>query len=96
MDSGRSFGREKSGSPKILQYLRPKEKRNFGRLYANNSQLVRTQRSQTEETDNYLNLDYEMHLGTKTDSLFFQRSRLPQVTEIQLLRNQCEQNELKF
>ena len=32
-----------------------------------------------------------MHLGTKIDYLFFQSSRLLQATEIQLLRNQCEQ-----
>ena len=32
-----------------------------------------------------------MHLGIKIDYLFFQSSRLLQVTEIQLLQNQCEQ-----
>ena len=32
-----------------------------------------------------------MHLGTKTDYLFFQSSRLLQATEIQFLKNQCEQ-----
>ena len=39
----------------------------------------------------YLNMDYEMHMGTKLDYLFFQSSRLLQVSEIQLLKNQCEQ-----
>ena len=38
-----------------------------------------------------LKMDYEMHLGTKTqDFLFFQSSRLLQATEIQILQNQCE------
>ena len=32
-----------------------------------------------------------MHMGTKLDYLFFQSSRLLQVSEIQLLKNQCEQ-----
>ena len=32
-----------------------------------------------------------MHTGTKLDYLFFQSSRLLQVSEIQLLKNQCEQ-----
>ena len=39
----------------------------------------------------YLNMDYEMHMGTKFDYLFFQSSRLLQASEIQLLKNQCEQ-----
>ena len=39
----------------------------------------------------YLNMDYEMHMGTKLDCLFFQSSRLLQASEIQLLKNQCEQ-----
>ena len=39
----------------------------------------------------YLNTDYEMHMGTKLDYLFFQSSRLLQASEIQLLKNQCEQ-----
>ena len=32
-----------------------------------------------------------MHMGTKLDYLFFQSSRLLQASEIQLLKNQCEQ-----
>ena len=39
----------------------------------------------------YLNMEYEMHMGTKLDYLFFQSSRLLQASEIQLLKNQCEQ-----
>ena len=39
----------------------------------------------------YLNMDYEMRMGTKLDYLFFQCSRLLQASEIQLLKNQCEQ-----
>ena len=43
------------------------------------------------DPNNYLNIDYEMHLGTKNDYLFFQSSRLLKASEIQLLQNQCEQ-----
>ena len=39
----------------------------------------------------YLNMDYEMHIGTKLDHLFFQSSRLLQASEIQLLKKQSEQ-----
>ena len=35
-------------------------------------------------------MDYEMHIGTKLDYLFFQSSRLLQASEIQILKNQCE------
>ena len=36
-------------------------------------------------------MHYEMHMGTKLDYPFFQSSRLQQASEIQLLKNQCEQ-----
>ena len=39
----------------------------------------------------YLNMDYEMHLGTKLDYLFFRSSQLLQASEIPLFKNQCEQ-----
>ena len=91
MDAGRNLGRDQNGATKILQYLGPKEKGDFGQLYAQNPKLEGTQKVQTPDPDNYLNIDYEMHLGTKYDYLFFQSSRLLQATEIQLLQNQCEQ-----
>ena len=90
-ETGRNLGREKNGATKILEFLGPCEKNNFGKLYAHNPQLEETQLQQAESPDNYLNMDYEMHLGTKIDYLFFQSSRLLQATEIQLLQNKCEQ-----
>ena len=36
-------------------------------------------------------MDYEMHMGTKLDYLLFLSSRLLQASELQLLKNQCEQ-----
>ena len=90
MDTGRNLGRDQNGAIKILQYLGPKEKGEFGQLYAHNPKLEGTQKLQTADPDNYLIIDYEMHLGTKIDYLFFQSSRLVQATEMQLLQNQCE------
>ena len=91
MDSGRNLGREKNVATKILQFLGPRAKNDFGQLYAHNPQLVGAQLQQADDPNSYLNMDYEMHLGTKIDYLFFQSSRLLQATEIQLLQNQCEQ-----
>ena len=91
MDTGRNLGREKNGATKILQYLGPQTKKDFGQLYAHKPQLEGTQLQHTDDPNSYLNMDYKMHLGTKIDHLFFQNSRLLQATEIQLLQNQCEQ-----
>ena len=44
----------------------------------------------------YLNMDYEKHMGTKLDYIFFQSSRLLQASEIQLLKNHCEQERTQF
>ena len=91
METGRNLGRGKNGATKILQYLGPREKNDFGQFYAQNLRLEKTQIKQEEKLDSYLNKDYEMHFGTKIDYLFFQSSRRLQVTEIQLLQNRCEQ-----
>ena len=76
---------------KILQYLGPREKGDFGQLCSHNPHLERTQFQQAENPDSYLNIDYEVHLGTKIGYLFLQSSRLLQTTELQLIQNQCEQ-----
>ena len=36
MDSGRNLSRDQKGATKILQFLGPKEKGDFGQLYAHN------------------------------------------------------------
>ena len=76
MDSGRNLGREKNEATKILQYLGPRTKNDFGQLYAHNPQLEGTQLQQADDPKSYLNMDYEMHIETKIDYLFFQSSRL--------------------
>ena len=57
MDTGRNLGRDRNGATKILQYLGPKGKGDFGQLYAHNSKLEGTQKVQTADPDNYLNID---------------------------------------
>ena len=46
--------------------------------------------------DMYLNMDYEMHMGTKLDYIFFQSSRLLQASAIQLLKKQCDQKQTQI
>ena len=43
------------------------------------------------DTPHYLNLDYELHQGTKLDYLFFESSKILEGSEIQPLKNLCEQ-----
>ena len=45
----------------------------------------------TSDEDMYLNKDYEMHMRAELDHLFFESPRLLQASEIQLLKNHCEQ-----
>ena len=57
----------------------------------NSMHMIRNTSHKTSDEDMYLNMDYEMHMGTKLDYHFFQSSRLLQASEIQLFKNQCEQ-----
>ena len=91
METGRNLGREKNGASKNFQFLGHRDKNDIGHLYAHNPQLEETQFDQAKTPDSYLNIDYEMHIGTKADYLFFQTTSLFQATEIQQLRSQCEQ-----
>ena len=43
MDTWRTLGRDQNGATKTLQYLGPKEKGDFGQLYAHNPKLEETQ-----------------------------------------------------
>ena len=85
--SGRNHGKERNGATQLLQYIAPTEKNGFAQLYAYDPKHTSHKIS---NEDMYLNMDYEMHFGTKLDYLLFQSSRLLQASEIQLLKNQCE------
>ena len=86
--SGRNLGKERNGATQLLQYIPPTDNNGFAQLYAYDPKHTS---HKTSDEDMYLNMDYEMHMRTKLDYLFFQSSRLLQDSEIQLLKNQCEQ-----
>ena len=86
--SGRNLGKERNGATQILQYIAPTENNGFAQLYAYDPKHTS---HKTNDEDMYLNMDYEVHMGTKLVYLFFQSSRLLQTCEIQLFINQCEQ-----
>ena len=86
--SGRNLDKERNGATQLLQYIPPTENNGFAQLYAYDPKQTS---HNTRDEDMYLNMDYEMHMGTKLDYLVFQSSRLLQVSKIQLSKNQCEQ-----
>ena len=88
MRSGRNLGKERNGATQFLQYIPPTENNGFTQLYAYDPKHTS---NRTSDEDMYLNMDYEMHMGTKLYYLYFQSSLLLQASEIQLLKNQCEQ-----
>ena len=86
--SGRNLGKERNGATQLLQYIAPTENNGFAQLYAFDPKHTS---HKTSHEDIYLIMDYEMHMGTKLDFFFLLSSLLPQVSEIQLLKNQCDQ-----
>ena len=91
--SGRNLGKEQNGATQLLQYIPPTENNEFAQLYAYDPKHTSHKRS---DEDMHLNMDYEMHMGTNLDYLFFQSSRLLQASEIQLLKNQCQRERTQF
>ena len=61
-----------------------------GRLFVHKPESPHTD-NPNSETPHYFNLDYELHQGTKLDYLFFESSKMLEGSEIQLLKNLCEQ-----
>ena len=82
--SGRNLGKERNGATELLQYIAPTENNGFAQLYAYDPKHTS---HKTSDEDMYLNMDYEMHIGTELDYLFFQSARLLQASELQLLKN---------
>ena len=70
--SGRNLGTERNGVTQLLQYIAPIENNGFAQLYAYDP---KHKSQKTSDEDMYLNMDYEMHMGTKLDYLFFQSSQ---------------------
>ena len=44
----------------------------------------------------WLNMDYELHQATKLDYFFFESSRALQASELNLLKNQCQQERIQI
>ena len=84
---GRNSGKERNGATQHLQYIAPTENNGFAQLYGYDPKHTS---HKTSDEDMCLNMDYEKHMGTKLDYLFFQSSRLLEASEIKLLKNQCE------
>ena len=93
MRAGRNLGKKRNGATQFLQYIAPTESNVFAQLYAYDPKHTY---QKTTGKDMYLNMDYEMHMGTQLEYLFFQSSRSLQTSEIQLLKNQWEQERTQF
>ena len=91
--SGRNLGKERNGATQLLQYIPPTENHGFAQLSAYDPKHTS---HKTYDEDMYPNVGYEMHMGTKLEYLFFQSSRLLQASEIQLLKDQCEQEQTQI
>ena len=91
--SGSNLGKERNGASQLLQSIAPTENNRFAQLYAYDRKHTS---HKTGDEDMYLNMDYEMHMGTELDYLFFQSSRLLQASEIQFLEKQREQERTQF
>ena len=80
LESGWNLGKELNGATQLLRYIAPTQNNGFAQLYAYDPKHTSRQ---TNHEDMYLNMDYEMNMGTKLDYLFFQSSRILQASEIQ-------------
>ena len=78
-----------SGGTQHLQYYQPSVSSDR-KLFVHKPESPYTV-NPNPETPHYLNLDYELHQGIKLDYLFFESSRMLEGSEIQLLKNLCEQ-----
>ena len=67
--SKRNLCKERNGATQLLQYIRPSENNGFDQIYAYDPKHTS---HKTSDEDMDLNMDYEMHMGTKLDYLFFQ------------------------
>ena len=70
--SGRTLVKERNAVTQLLQHIAPTENNGFVQLYAYHPKHTS---HKTSEDDINLNMDYEMHMGTKLDYIFFQSSR---------------------
>ena len=90
--SGKTMGF--SGGTQHLQYYQPSVS-SGGRLFVHKPESPHMD-NPNSETPHYLNLDYELHQGTKLVHLFFESSKMLEGSEIQISRFYANKKELKF
>ena len=83
-----------SGGTEHLKYYQPSVSSD-GKLFVHKPESPHTD-NPNPDTPHYLNLDYELHQGTKLDYLFFESSKMLEGSEIQLLNNLCEQEKTQI
>ena len=86
--SERNVDRERNGATQLLQYIAATYNNEFAQLYA---YVPKHTPHKTSDEDINMNMEYEMHIGTIFDYIFFQSSLLLHASEIQLSKNPCEQ-----
>ena len=83
-----------SGGTQHLQYYQPSVSSD-GRIIVHETESPHTD-NPNPKTPHYLNLDYELHQGTKLDYLFLESSEMLEGSQIQLLKNLCEQERTQY
>ena len=78
--------------PHLLQYQNNAFQSKPGNLYVYSPQP----KPADPYINTWLNMDYELQQGTKLDYLFFESSRALQASELNLLKNQCEQERIQI
>ena len=83
-----------SGGTQHLQYYQPSVSCD-GRLFVQKPESPHTD-DPNPGTPHYLNMENELHQGTELDCVFFESSKMLEGSEIQLLKNLCEQERTRI
>ena len=83
-----------SGGTQHLQHYQPSGSSD-GRLFVHKLESPHTD-NPNSETPHYLNLDYELHQGTKLDYPFFESSKMLEGSEIKLPKVLCKQEKTQI
>ena len=89
MKTGRKFNEL---GPHLLQYHKDAFFSKPGNLYV----YIPQSKPAKPYINTWLNIDKELQQGTKLDYLFFESSRALQASELNLLKNQCDQERIQI